>query len=154
MPELTRRRSAEAREECWHIYYGDIHAGTIARRVGNPHDTDPWEWNCGFYPGSHPGDCTNGTAATFDQARADFEAAWRAFLSNRTDADFQAWRDQRDWTARKYAMWEAGERFPSQKPSSLMQCPCGETFDSHRLEHTVIHVPQITETQRAHEIRH
>jgi len=33
MPELTRRRSAEAREECWHIYYGDIHAGTIAIRT-------------------------------------------------------------------------------------------------------------------------
>jgi len=27
MCELTRRRSAEAREECWHIYYGDINAG-------------------------------------------------------------------------------------------------------------------------------
>jgi hypothetical protein len=29
-------------------------------------------WNCGFYPGSHPGECTSGTAATFAQARADF----------------------------------------------------------------------------------
>jgi hypothetical protein len=37
------------------------------------------------------------------------------FLSKRTEADFQAWRDQRDWTAQKYAMWKAGERFPSQK---------------------------------------
>jgi hypothetical protein len=52
MPTLTRRRSTDAREECWHIYYGDVRVGTIARRVGNPHDTDPWEWNCGFYPGS------------------------------------------------------------------------------------------------------
>jgi hypothetical protein len=33
-------------------------------------------------------------------------------------ADFQAWRDERDWTARKYAMWETGERMPSQKPGS------------------------------------
>jgi len=40
-------------------------------------------------------------AATFDQARADFEAAWRVFLSKRTESDFQAWRDQRDWTTRK-----------------------------------------------------
>jgi hypothetical protein len=153
MPEFTRRRSTDAREECWHIYYGAVHAGTIAIRTGNPHDEDPWEWHCGFYPGSHPGKCTSGTAATFDEARADFECAWRVFLSRRTEADFQAWRDQRDWTARKYAMWEAGERFPSQKPSSLMKCPCGETLDSHRLEHTVIHVPHITEAQRAHEIR-
>src|ERR1700682_1839372 len=55
MPALTRRRSTDAREECWHIYYGDVHAGTIAIRTGIPHDEDPWGWSCGFYPGSHPG---------------------------------------------------------------------------------------------------
>jgi len=27
---LTRRRSTDAPEECWHIYCGDVHAGTIA----------------------------------------------------------------------------------------------------------------------------
>jgi hypothetical protein len=58
--------------------------------------------------------------------------------------DYQAWRDQRDWTARKYAMWERGERMPSQKSNSLMRCACAETFDSHRLAHTLIHVPHIT----------
>src|SRR6267378_6459165 len=86
MPELTRRRSTDAREECWHIYYGDIHVGTIAIRTGSPHDEDPWQWCCGFYPGSHPGEHQNGTAATFDQARSDFEAAWKVFLANRTEA--------------------------------------------------------------------
>ena len=89
MPELTRRRSTDAREECWHTYYGDVHAGTIAIRSGNPHDEDPWEWHCGFYPGSHPGEHQSGTAATFDQARSDFEAAWEVFLANRTQADFR-----------------------------------------------------------------
>ena len=143
MPELTRRRSTDAREECWHTYYGDVHAGTIAIRSGNPHDEDPWEWHCGFYPGSHPGEHQSGTAATFDQARSDFEAAWEVFLANRTQADFRAWRDQRDWTARKYEMWTTGEKLPSQKPSSMMRCPCGEMFDSHRLENTLIHVPHI-----------
>jgi hypothetical protein len=59
---------------------------------------------------------------TFDDARAGFEAAWRVFLAKRTEAEFQAWRDARDWTARKYAMWERGERLPSQKPS-LGGCP-------------------------------
>ncbi len=95
MPALTRRRSADHREECWHIYYGDVHAGTIAERVGNPHDTDHWEWNCGFYPGSRPGEYQSDTAPTFEEARADFETAWQVFLSKRTEADFQAWRDQR-----------------------------------------------------------
>src|SRR6266851_4808770 len=144
MPELTRRRSTDATQECWHVYYGDVHAGTIAIRSGSPYDEDPWEWTCGFYPGSHPGEHQNGTAATFDEARADFEAAWQIFLSTRTETDFQAWRDARDWTARKYAMWEVGEKFPSQKPNSLMTCPCGEVFDSHRLEKALIHVPHIT----------
>ena len=75
MPALTRHRSPDAREECWHVYYGDVHAGTIAIRSGNPHDEDPWEWHCGFYPGSHQSD----TAATFEEARADFEHAWQVF---------------------------------------------------------------------------
>jgi hypothetical protein len=110
MPKLTRRRYPEAREECWHVYYGDVHAGTIAIRVGIPHDEDPWEWACGFYPGSQPGEHQSGTAATFDEARADFEHASQVFLSKRTEADFQAWRHQRDWTARKYALWDAGKK--------------------------------------------
>lgn len=96
MPELTRRRSPDAREECWQVYYGEVHAGTIAIRTGIPHDGDPWQWGCGFYPGSKPGECTSGIAASFELARAAFEAAWRVFLSNRTEADFQAWRDQRE----------------------------------------------------------
>ena len=50
------------------------------------------------------------------------------------------------WCQREYAMWAPGERMPSQKPSSIMRCPCGKMFDSHRLEHTLIHVPQITAT--------
>jgi hypothetical protein len=28
MPALTRRRYLE-RLDCWHVYYGDVHAGTI-----------------------------------------------------------------------------------------------------------------------------
>jgi hypothetical protein len=144
MPELTRRRSLDAPDECWHVWYGDVRVGTIAIRTGMPPGEDPWQWNCGFYPGSHPGECTDGTAATFKRARADFEKAWREFLSNRTEADFQTWRDDRDWTARKYAMWQAGERMPSQKPSSLMTCRCGQVFDSHRLADTLVHVPHIS----------
>jgi hypothetical protein len=91
MPELTRRRSADHRRECWHVYYGDIQAGTIASRARTPHDTNPWEWSCGF----HPGEQHNGTAATFDAARAQFEQAWRVFLSKRTEGDFQEPREER-----------------------------------------------------------
>jgi len=94
-PALTRRRNADAPEECWHVVYGDVHVGKIAIRAGIPHDEDPWGWSCGFYPGCKPGEHTNGSAETFEQARADFEQAWRVILSKRTEADFQAWRDQR-----------------------------------------------------------
>jgi hypothetical protein len=153
MPALTRRRYYDAREECWHVYYGDVHVGMIAIRSGIPHDEDPWGWQCGFYPGSEPGEYENGTAKTFKRARADFGAAWARFLARRTEADFQTWRDQRDWTEQKYAMWERGERLPSRKPNSLMTCPCGDVFDSHRLEHTLIHVPHITAAQAADGIR-
>jgi hypothetical protein len=87
--DLTRRRYHE-RPDCWHVYYGDVHAGTIAIRVGNPTDSDPWEWSCGFYPGCRPGEHTNGTEPTFEEARTDFERAWAVLLANRTEADFQA----------------------------------------------------------------
>jgi hypothetical protein len=77
MPALTRRRSAD-RQDCWHIYYdGDIHAGTIAKRVGNPHDTDPWEWVCGFYPGSKPGEIQSGTASLSKMPRPNSPALGR-----------------------------------------------------------------------------
>jgi hypothetical protein len=148
MPELTRRRSLDAPDECWHVWYGDVRVGTIAIRTGMPPGEDPWSWACGFYPGSHPAECTDGTAATFDLARADFEDAWQVFLSNRTEADFE--REQRDWTDRKYAMWQRGERLPSQKPSSLMICRCGQVFDSHRLEQNLVHVPHISAAASEH----
>jgi hypothetical protein len=100
MPALTRRRDPDVAQETWRIHYGDVVVGTLARCVGNPGATSGWEWRCGFYPGSRPGECTGGNAADFDQARATFETAWCIFLSKRTEADFQAWRDQRDWTRR------------------------------------------------------
>src|ERR1700732_4929233 len=67
MPALTRRRYLEVREECWHIFHADLHVGTITERAGNPHDTEPWEWRCGFYPGSLPGECTSGPARQLRQ---------------------------------------------------------------------------------------
>ena len=39
---------------------------------GNPFGTDPWQWSCGFYPGSRPGECKNGTAASYEAARSAF----------------------------------------------------------------------------------
>ena len=80
MLALTRRRYTDVPEECWHVYLGDVHVGVIAIRTGNPHDEDPWGWNCGFYPGSRPGECTSGTAKNFAKARREFERAWKIFF--------------------------------------------------------------------------
>ena len=69
-------------------------------------------------PAAHPRECTSDTSETFDQARSEFEAAWAVFLSKRTEADFQKWRDQRDWTTEKYRRFDRGERMPPDwKPS-------------------------------------
>jgi hypothetical protein len=70
MPALTRRRDPDIPQECLRVYYGDLHAGTIAQCVGNLGASPKWQWRCGFYPGSRPGECTNGTAATFGEARS------------------------------------------------------------------------------------
>jgi hypothetical protein len=112
MPVLTRRRDVESRQEYWLIYYGDVHVGTIAVRSGIPHDQPQWGWRCGFCPGSLPDECTTGTAVTFDQARAAFQSAWRVFLSKRTEADFDAWRDQRDRAAERTRRFDRGELMP------------------------------------------
>ena len=100
-----------------------------------------------FYPRSQPGEYLNGTAATFEQACADLEPTWRMFSSKRTEADYQVWRDDRDWHARKYAMWERGEVLPSQKRSSRVCCVCGERVDSPASNH--IHSPHIYAAQAA-----
>jgi hypothetical protein len=93
--------------------------------------------------GSHPREIQSGTSATFDDARAEFASAWAVFLANRTAADFQAWRHDRDWTKRKYAMWKRGELLPSQKPDTMMRCPCGITFDSHDPAGSYVHRQHI-----------
>jgi hypothetical protein len=35
---------------------------------------------------------------------------WGVFVAKRTEVDFKARRDQRDWTAEKYRRFDRGER--------------------------------------------
>jgi hypothetical protein len=100
-----------------------------------------------------PGQHQDGTTATFEAARADFEAASRGILPTRTEFDFQTWRDQRDRTARKYAMWERGELLPTQKPNTIMPCSCGARFVSHDPERSYIHREHIYAQYQARQIR-
>ena len=57
-----------------------------------------------------PGEQQTDTAATFDEARAAFQAAREILLPKKTEADFEEWRAQQKWTAEKYALWERGKR--------------------------------------------
>ena len=52
----------------------------------------------------------HGTAATFDNARAESELAWKEYLE-RCEADFEEWREDAAYHAAKYARWDRkGER--------------------------------------------
>ena len=109
--KLTRRRDLD-RADCWLIYCADIHAGIIAKAIGMPNAVNHWSWSAGFYPGSRAGEIKSGSAETFEAARAAFEKAWQHFAATRTEADYQAWRDHRDWTARKYSLRDGGQPVP------------------------------------------
>jgi len=65
-------------------------------------DVDQWGWSRGFYPRSHRLEHHDGTAETFEQARAVFEAAWRDYLPGCTEADFTEYRRQRAWSPRPF----------------------------------------------------
>lgn len=60
MTALTRRRSRD-RQDCWRVFYGDVCVGTAGRRAGVPNDVDQWEWGCGFYRGTDPGEGGSGS---------------------------------------------------------------------------------------------
>jgi hypothetical protein len=111
MPTLTRKRVND-RPVTWYVHFAGVRVGVIVERCGAPPGSDQWQWCCGFYPGSDPGDDRHGTAATFEAARAAFEAAWREYLPKRSEADFETWRDQRDWTAEKYHRFDRHEPMP------------------------------------------
>lgn len=148
MPVLTRRRSDNPHRETWHIRYGDVQVGTIGERSGVPVGVDQWQWSCGFYPGLHPAQHRYGIGATFDEARAGFEADWKALLPDIPEGAFEEYRRDREARAEVRAAHGRGDKLPSQIPSSLMRCACGTTFDSHVHANTLLHAPHIYAAQR------
>jgi hypothetical protein len=143
MSILTRRRSDNPHQLTWHVYYGDVHAGTIGERAGVPVGVDQWQWSCGLYPGLHPGQHHYGTAANFAEARAGFEADWKSLWPEIPEGAFEEYRRDREYRAEIRAIRARGEKLPSETPSSLMRCVCGTTFDSHVHANTLVHAPHI-----------
>jgi hypothetical protein len=145
MSELTRRRDRDASQESWRVFFRDVCVGSISIRTGNPATTDPWAWQCGLPPRGHEA----GTAEDFFKARAAFDAAWQRLRPKITEADLEDYRRDRDRTARKYALFDAGLRPPAPewepgKPCSIwMKCRCGVIFNSHQLDDTVVHVSHL-----------
>jgi hypothetical protein len=145
MPKLTRR-SASEQPNCWHIHYDGVRVGVIARRSGNPRDTEAWRWDCGFYPGPDQPQL-RGTAASLEEAEKAFKTAWRGYLAKCSPADFQK---HRDWIAHRAVIDAAharGEKLPTEFPSSMMTCICGTRFDSHKPADNLVHLPHIYAAQ-------
>jgi hypothetical protein len=143
MPSPTRRRSDNPHHVTWHVYYGDIHIGTIGERVGVPVDVDQWQRSCGFYPGLHPGQHRYGIGATFKEARDGFEADWKALLPEIPEGAFDEYRRVRDYKAEIRAIHARGEKLPSEIFSSMMRCVCGVQFDSWKPEESYDHRAHI-----------
>jgi len=93
-----------------------------------PVNADQWSWCRGFHPGVETQDHSDGTARTLDAACAAFRKAWRQLLPTLTEVNFQAWRDQRDWTAWRYTMHARGCRLPTQSADGRSLCFCGEVI--------------------------
>jgi hypothetical protein len=144
MPQLTRRPHPE-RSDCWHVFYCDVQVGTIAVQSGLPVKAKQWRWDVGFYPASHRGHNRSGYAVSFDEARAGFEVAWKAYLPKCTEADFNEYRRQRAWTAWKYAMYDAGLPLPTQSTSGRTRCFCGAAIDNAGVDRHIqeVHMAEL-----------
>jgi hypothetical protein len=113
MPQHTRRLASDAGQpQQWLIWYDGINVGQIRERHGAPFGSDAWEWFCGFYPGSQPGEQRMGAAGTYEAARDAFNRAWTVYLTKRTPADFCTWRHHHAWTEAKYRAWDTGTPLP------------------------------------------
>jgi hypothetical protein len=110
MHQLTCRRNDDTHREGWAVMFGDVQVGIINQRAGTPNTVPLWQWHCGFYPVSHKGIRAAGIAATFDDARVAFEAAWAIIRPQCTEADFTEHREERAFVTWKYRMWDAGCR--------------------------------------------
>jgi hypothetical protein len=135
VPLLTRRPDKDPHRKGWYVFFGDIRVGHIGERAGVPHDVDKWGWHCGFGPGCDTREMTSGTGKDLEEARVGFEAAWARLAPTKTEAHFELWRYQRDFTAWKYRMWDEKCQMPTQRSDGRSKCFCGA-------EITIASIPQ------------
>src|SRR5258705_240845 len=75
----------------------------------------------------------------------DLKRAMAILITSRSD-----WTDRMTRLAARATGPSKNMRCPSQKPSSLMTCRCGQVFNSHRIEDTLVHVPHISAAASEH----
>ena len=144
MPGLTRR-CIEGRLEGWEIFYDDLPVGTIAELEPDPVRPDHgWRWNCGIYPGVHPRENEFGIAATFEQAREKWQAAWDRFLPKHRSEDFEEYRQHLRFMADK----RAGSLPPADNGGTML-CACGIEFDSYAPAEVQKHIRHVNLAERA-----
>jgi len=129
MPALTRRRNDNLNQETWHIYSGDIRIGSINMLVGVPFHGDQLGWSLGFHPGMDHArrDIYGGKAATFEDARAAFEARG-SWSSRRLPRQTTKSAAAIDGTVFKYRMRAEHCLMPTQTQDGRSRCFCGEVI--------------------------
>jgi hypothetical protein len=131
---LTRRPDKDPRHRGgWFVYFGDVQVGHIGIRAGVPVDEHQWGWRFGVYPGCDPGQASDGTGETFEEAKAEFEEAWNLLRPTRTEAHFELWRAQRNFTAWKYRMREH-LKMPTQTKNDRARCFCGAEISNRSID--------------------
>jgi len=72
----------------------------------------------------------SGSSASYEQARAAFERAWRNLLPQLTPENFEASRRHLALERWKHRMWkEEGFKMPTQLTSGRSECFCGKPID-------------------------
>jgi hypothetical protein len=122
MPALTRRRSRDHRQECWLIYFGDMPGRSPSASAIR----------------TTPRSGSGAAASIRDRTRATIRAApppastrpaptlrarGRTFCQSEPRADFQEWRDQRDWTAEKICAVGCRQKAGTPAPMILRPAP-------------------------------
>jgi hypothetical protein len=105
----------------------ELDVGGISKQI-SAHQREFWQW-------SSPGHA--GEAASRDEAMAAIKTSWNA-----TDEALAEMRRQQEWTANKYALWDAG--YKNQLGRGPIRCKCGEMFRSSIHEQTMAHIEHIT----------
>lgn len=105
----------------------ELDVGGISERVGIAGQTF-WQWSA---PGA------SGQAETREAAMDAFRAAWPAV----TEDTLSRIRSDQEWTANKYALWDAGYNQLGKGP---IKCRCGQMFNPGNHEETMAHISHIT----------